>query len=165
MSLFEFHKNDILKKFQKNCILIFLHKIRQNNIFSAFFSTFFIRNIAIICLTAAYIQGGLVKMMDFDGAIAEMRHFGLFLPAFFAFIIILLELGASIMILSGYFRWLGALCLGGFTLLATFIALRFWQLPMGAERFTAANAFFEHVGLSGGLLLIAWLDLTQASKD
>jgi uncharacterized membrane protein YphA (DoxX/SURF4 family) len=46
-------------------------------------------------------------------------------------------------------------------LLATFLALRFWELPMGQERFMAANSFFEHLGLAGGFLLVAWLDLRQ----
>jgi len=39
------------------------------------------------------------------------------------------------------------------------IALRFWELPAGQERFMAANAFFEHLGLVGGFILVAWYDL------
>jgi uncharacterized membrane protein YphA (DoxX/SURF4 family) len=74
--------------------------------------------------------------------------------------VIALELGASVMILAGIYRWLGALALAGFTLMATLIALRFWELPAGHERFMAANAFFEHLGLVGGFLLIAWHDLS-----
>jgi len=45
--------------------------------------------------------------------------------------------------------------------MATFIALRFWELPAGHERFMAANAFFEHLGLVGGFILIAWYDLQK----
>ena len=29
------------------------------------------------------------------------------------------------------------------------------------ERFMAANSFFEHLGLVGGFLLVAWLDLQR----
>ena len=83
--------------------------------------------------------------------------------ALFAALVIALELGASAMILTGVMRWLGALALGGFTMLATLIALRFWELPVGQERFMAANAFFEHLGLIGGFVLLAWLNLTQKS--
>ena len=68
------------------------------------------------------------------------------------------------MILTGFFRWLGALGLAAFTLIATFLALRFWELPDGMERFMAANAFFEHLGLVGGFLLIAWLDLREQGQ-
>jgi len=116
--------------------------------------------IALLGLCAAYIQGGLVKLTDFPGAIAEMTHFGLNPPVLFAVGVIVLELVASAMILTGKLRWAGALALGAFTLMATFIALRFWELPAGQERFMAANSFFEHLGLAGGFLLVAWLDLT-----
>ncbi len=119
------------------------------------------RFVAYLGLCAAYIQGALVKLTDFPGALAEMTHFGLNPPVLFAVLVIVLELAASAMILSGFLRWLGALALGGFTLLATLIALRFWQLPVGQERFMAANSFFEHLGLVGCFLLVAWLDLTE----
>ncbi len=48
----------------------------------------------------------------------------------------------------------------GFTLFATFIANRFWEVT-GPERFMAANSFFEHLGLIGGFLLVAWYDLRE----
>jgi uncharacterized membrane protein YphA (DoxX/SURF4 family) len=114
----------------------------------------------LLCLCAAYLQGGLVKATDFAGAIQEMEHFGLAPAAPLALAVILLELGASVMILAGFYRWVAALALGCFTLLATLVALRFWEMPAGQERFMAANAFFEHVGLVGGFLLVAWADLT-----
>jgi uncharacterized membrane protein YphA (DoxX/SURF4 family) len=123
--------------------------------------------IALLGLCAAYLQGGIVKATDFSGAIAEMNHFGLAPAAPIATAVIALELGASVMILTGFYRWLAALALGGFTLMATLIALRFWELPPGHERFMAANAFFEHLGLIGGFLLVAWHDLKRpaASKE
>lgn len=114
---------------------------------------------AYLGLCAAYLQGGLVKLTDFPGAIAEMAHFGLTPAPLFAVLVIALELGASLMILTGRLRWLGALGLAGFTVLATGIALRYWELPLGHERFMAANAFYEHLGLVGGFLLVAWQDL------
>jgi uncharacterized membrane protein YphA (DoxX/SURF4 family) len=119
------------------------------------------RFIAYLGLCAAYLQGGLNKLTDFPGAIGEMLHFGLSPAPVFAVLVIVLELASSVMILTGFFRWAGALGLGAFTLLATFLALRFWELPDGMERFMAANSFFEHLGLVGGFLLIAWLDLSE----
>ncbi|WP_246184976.1 DoxX family protein [Paracoccus aestuariivivens] len=116
--------------------------------------------LALLGLSAAYIQGGLVKLLNFPAATAEMAHFGLSPSAGFAVAVIVLELLAPALILSGRLRWLGALALCGFTLMATFVALRFWQLPPSQARFFAANAFFEHVGLAGGFLLVAWMDLT-----
>lgn len=119
------------------------------------------RFVAYLGLCAAYLQGGLVKLADFPGAIGEMKHFGLAPAPLFAVLVIALELGASVLILIGRLRWLGALTLGGFTLLATLLALRFWELPAGQQRFMAANSFFEHLGLVGGFLLVAWLDLRE----
>ena len=71
---------------------------------------------------------------------------------------LVLQLSASALILSGWYRWLGALALAGFTALAALLADRFWAAPP-AERQRSANAFFEHWGLVGGMLLVAWHDL------
>ncbi|WP_184604713.1 DoxX family protein [Variovorax atrisoli] len=120
-----------------------------------------LRWVALLLLCAAYLQGGLQKAFDFPAAIAEMDHFGLSPAGPMAIAVIVLELGAAAMILTGRLRWLGALALAGFTLMATFVALRFWQMPVGQERFMAANSFFEHLGLVGGFLLVAWLDLKE----
>lgn len=117
--------------------------------------------LAHLGLCAAYIQGGLVKLTDFPGAVVEMTDFRLTPPALFAVLVIALELGASVMVLTGFLRWLGALALAGFTLLSTLIALRFWAQPAGEARRADANAFFEHLGLIGGLLLVAWVDLAR----
>ena len=122
------------------------------------------RWIALLLLCAAYLQGGLTKAVDFNAAIAEMNHFGLSPAGPLAAAVILLELGASVLILTGLWRWLGALALAGFTLMATFVALRFWEIPQ-PERFMAANSFFEHLGLAGGFLLVAWLDLKERAHD
>ncbi|UUZ74176.1 DoxX family membrane protein [Polaromonas sp. P1(28)-8] len=117
-----------------------------------------LRWIALLLLCAAYLQGGFNKATDFASAIAEMNHFGLAPAAPIAAAVIVLELGAAALILTGFYRWMGALALAAFTLLATFVALRFWEMPQ-PERFMAANAFFEHLGLVGGFLLVAWHDL------
>ena len=45
--------------------------------------------------------------------------------------------------------------LGVFTVLAALTANAFWAMPQGPERFTATNAFFEHIGLIGGFVLAA----------
>lgn len=123
-----------------------------------------IRRLAHLGLCAAYLQGGLVKLSDLPAAMDEMAHFGLSPPALFAGIVIVVELAGSAMVLSGFWRWLGALGLGVFTLFATMTALRFWELPIGHDRFMAANAFFEHLGLIGGFLLVAWHDLTRQDQ-
>lgn len=128
--------------------------------FAARFATPAIRWIALLGLCAAYLQGGFNKATDFPSAIAEMKHFGLSPERPFALAVLALELVASVMILTGIGRWLGALALAAFTLMATFVALRFWEMAPPA-RFMAANSFFEHLGLVGGFLLVAWHDLRE----
>ena len=113
---------------------------------------------ALLLLCAPYLQGAFNKATDIHAAIAEMRHFGLDPACPLAIAVIAFEFGAASMILAGFYRWLGALGLAGFTLTATFIANRFWEVGM-PERFATANAFFEHWGLAGAFLLVAWYDL------
>ncbi len=119
-----------------------------------------LRWIALLLLVAAYVQGGIDKALDFAGAVGEMRHFGLAPAAPLACATIALELGASLLILAGRLRWLGALALAAFTLAANFIANRYWSAP-AADRFMLENGFFEHLGLVGGFLLVAWVDLRE----
>ena len=122
------------------------------------FATPAVRWVALLGLCAAYLQGGIVKLANINGAVAEMNHFGLSPAMPFAIMTVILELAASVAILTGYWRWLGALALGGFTVGATFMANRYWELGL-PERFAVENSFFEHLGLAGGFLLVAWHDL------
>lgn len=120
-----------------------------------------IRWLALLGLCAAYLQGGIDKAIDFGGAVAEMQHFGLAPAAPLATLAIVLELGASILVLGGWCRWPAALALAAFTAAATVIANRFWELPPSQERFMAENGFFEHLGLVGGFVLVAWHDVRR----
>lgn len=115
--------------------------------------------LALLALCAAYIQGPLAKILDFQGAIGEMDHFGLAPAPLFAVGVIAFELAMTALVLTGHFRAAAALALALFTLAATFIALRFWALPPGMERNMATNAFFEHVGLAGAFVVVALHDL------
>ncbi|APO70581.1 DoxX family protein (plasmid) [Rhizobium gallicum] len=122
------------------------------------------RSLALLALCAAYIQGPLTKIFDFNGAIAEMEHFGLHPTTFFAGAVIAFELAASAMVVSGFGRWAGALALAGFTLLATLVALRFWEMPSGMDRMMATNAFFEHLGLAGAFVIVATIDIAKGTS-
>lgn len=123
-----------------------------------------IRFVALLGLCAAYLQGGLTKLLDFGGAVAEAQHFGLPFAPVIAGATIVIELAGSALILSGVYRWIGAIGLAGFTLIATFVANRFWEIPQ-PDRFMVENAFFEHLGLVGGFLLVAWYDLRQRHSN
>ena len=115
-----------------------------------------VTRLALLALCTAYIQGPFMKIGDFASARAEMAHFDLHPAAPMAFGVIVFELAASIMVVSGWRRRPAALALAGFTLMATMLALRFWELAPGSvERMMAMNAFFEHLGLAGAFILVA----------
>jgi len=110
--------------------------------------------LARLALVGAYLLGGLVKLANFPTAIAEQAHFGMTPPAFWAALTIAVELIGPALILAGRWVWLGAGMLGVFTAFAAITANAFWTMQ-GQDRFMATNAFFEHVGLIGGFVLVA----------
>jgi uncharacterized membrane protein YphA (DoxX/SURF4 family) len=115
-------------------------------------------HLARLALVSAYLLGAVVKITDFQGAVAEQAHFGMTPEALWAVLTIAVEIVGPLLILTRRWLWLGAGMLGVFTLLAAFKANAFWVLPAGHDRFMATNAFFEHVGLIGGFVLVALLD-------
>jgi XapX domain-containing protein len=137
--------------------------LRIENLLSSL-ATSGIRFIALLALCSAYLQGGLVKLTDFGGAVAEAQHFGLPAASLVAVATIITELGGSALILTGFYRWIGAIWLAGFTLIATFVANPFWQIPQ-PDRFMVENSFFEHLGLVGGFLIVGWWHLTERRTD
>jgi len=114
--------------------------------------------LARIALTCAYWWGGAAKALDFVGARAETTHFfGLEHATLLALATIVVELLASALVISGRLAWLGAGALAVFTALATLVAHDFWNVSDPLAHFQAFNAFLEHIGLIGGLVLAAVL--------
>ena len=111
--------------------------------------------VARLLLTGAYLIGAVAKAADWPSAVAEQVHFGMNPPQLWAALTIAVEVIGPLLILSGRLVWLGAGMLGIFTLLAALVANAFWAMPPGHERFMATNAFFEHLGLIGGFMLVA----------
>jgi transmembrane protein len=114
--------------------------------------------LARIALTAAFWLSAINKALDFPGAVAEIRHFIGFEPAWLlALLVIFVQFGGAVLdIWGGRWAWLGAGALGVFTALATLLAHSWWT-KTGIDRFHDFNTFWEHVGLIGGLMLAAVL--------
>ncbi|MET3966748.1 DoxX family protein [Bradyrhizobium sp. S3.9.1] len=113
---------------------------------------------ARIALVSAFLIGGVQKALDFPGAVAEQAHFGLQPAWLWATAAILVELGGSALVIFGRWVWLGAGGLGVLTAVAMLTANDFWA-KAGHDRFLAVNAFFEHLGLIAGLVLVSILSL------
>jgi uncharacterized membrane protein YphA (DoxX/SURF4 family) len=110
--------------------------------------------VARIALTSAYLIGGVQKLVDFTGAVAEQAHFGLQPAWLWAAAAIIVELAGSLLVIVGRWVWLGAGSLGVLTAVAMLTANSFWTMT-GHDRFIALNAFFEHLGLIGGFVLVS----------
>jgi uncharacterized membrane protein YphA (DoxX/SURF4 family) len=98
-----------------------------------------------------------------------MKQFGLGPPVPLAIMVIAMEIGASVLVLSGIFRWAGALMLGAITLAATFLANRFWDTPLpkryGNRKFVL-RAFWPRRRIhSGGLVRFAGMTLCDGRAD
>jgi uncharacterized membrane protein YphA (DoxX/SURF4 family) len=116
--------------------------------------------VARAALASAYLIGGIAKLSDFPGAVAEQAHFGLQPAPLWAVITIAVELIGAVLLIAGRLVWLAAGALSVLTAVAMLVANDFWA-QQGAQRFIALNAFFEHLGLIGGFALAAILAQRQ----
>ena len=119
--------------------------------------------LARIALVSAFLIGGIQKLIDFPGAIAEQAHFGLQPAWLWAAAAVFVEIGGSALIVFERWVWLGAGGLGVLTAIAMLVANDFWART-GGDRFIAMNAFFEHLGLVAGLVLVSVMSLHEQSK-
>ena len=121
--------------------------------------------LARLALVGPYLLGAAMKLANLPAAVAEQAHFGMNPPALWAALTIVVELAGPLLVLWGRLVWLGAGMLGVFTLLAACTANAFWALPAGQDRFMATNAFFEHLGLIGGFVLVALVNERAAWQE
>jgi transmembrane protein len=112
--------------------------------------------LARVLLTLAFWSSGLVKLVDFAGAVAEMEKYGVTPAVPMAIAVIAVQLGGSALVISGRHVWLGAGALGVFTVLTIPIAHAFWTMTGEAAFFEMLFAI-EHLSVIGGLMVIAIL--------
>jgi uncharacterized membrane protein YphA (DoxX/SURF4 family) len=113
--------------------------------------------IARLCLAAVFLYSGVDKLWHWRSSIEEVRSDGLPWPAAFAGATVFTQLVGGFLVATGFFAWLGALLLAGFTIGATLLGHRFW-LRRGTEFRHELTTSLEHVAIVGGLLLLSLLD-------
>lgn len=118
---------------------------------------------SVMCLP--FIFGSIMMFTDFDAAVREMESYGLMPSAPFAAAVIFLNMAFSLMIITGFLRWIAALALATFILLATPAAIPFWEMTPGPDRLMALRVFVEHVALASAFVLVAWEDTRGARRD
>lgn len=111
----------------------------------------------VVVVTYMFWWSGLTKLWDFAGTQAEMAHFGLNPPWFFALATIAVQLaGSALVVFGGRYAWLGAAALALFTLATIPLAHDFWNMQ-GQAAFVEKLWAQEHVSIVGGLILAAIL--------
>jgi len=119
---------------------------------------------ARICVTLPFLVGGIVKLTDWQGGVAEMQAHGLEPAWAINLATLVTELGGSALVILNRKTWLGAGALGIFTVLTTFLAHRFWLLE-GAERMREFNSFLEHATIAAAFILVTALSFrTQSNR-
>jgi len=117
--------------------------------------------IARLCLAIVFLYSGIDKLWHWRSSIEEVRSDGLLWPTAFAGATVFTQLVGGCLVATGFFAWLGALVLAGFTVAATLLGHRFW-LRRGAEFRHELTTSLEHVAIVGGLVLLCLLDLTAS---
>ena len=82
--------------------------------------------IARLCLAAVFLYSGVDKLWHWRSSIEEVRGDGLPWPAAFTGATVFTQLVGGCLVATGFFAWLGALVLAGFTAAATVVGHRFW---------------------------------------
>lgn len=67
---------------------------------------------------------------------------------------IILEFIGCVLVLINWHADIGVLCLLAFTVLATLLLLRFWEMDDPMKRMGMQNGFMSNVAITGGLLLL-----------
>jgi uncharacterized membrane protein YphA (DoxX/SURF4 family) len=116
-------------------------------------------------LASPFLASGLLKLADWDSALAEFTALGIWAPQMSVAAVILTQVCGSLLLLAKRAVWLGAVTLALFTALATLIAHPFWLLE-GGDRVRQLTTFLEHVAIIGGLAAAAVLagDSRQAGR-
>jgi len=116
--------------------------------------------IARVMVTAPFIAGGLTKLLDWQAGVTEMVQVGLSPAWAFNLAALCTQLMGSTLIILNRWVWLGAGALGVFTIWATLLAHRFWELT-GSERTMQMNSFFEHCTISAAFILVTVVGLRK----
>ena len=106
-----------------------------------------------ILLGLIFLLSGLGKIGGFAGTAGWMTSKGLPMAEVLLAITIVIEVGASVMIISGFKARLGAAALFLWMIPVTFVFHNFWSMP-AAEQQIQMIMFMKNLGLMGGMLYI-----------
>lgn len=107
-----------------------------------------------LLLALLFLPAGISKIAGFAGTVGYIGSKGLPMPALGAVIVIIVEVGGSLALISGFGTRFAALALAAFTLVATFFFHNFWGVPVD-QAMMQQLMFYKNIAVVGGLLLLA----------
>jgi len=106
-----------------------------------------------ILLSLIFLLSGFNKIVGFAGTAGWMASKGLPMAEVLLAITIVIEIGASLMIITGFKARLGATAILLWLIPVTFIFHNFWAVP-AADQQIQQIMFMKNLGLMGGMLYI-----------
>ena len=120
--------------------------------------------LARVLLGAIFVQSGFGKLADLGGFASGLEGMGVPMPYVVGLIGACVEFFGGLAIVLGAWTWLATILVAGFTLIATFLAHRFWDVP--AEQRNMQNIqFMKNVAIIGGLLALTVAGAGRFSVD
>ena len=117
-----------------------------------------------LLLAELFLVAGVRKVLMFAGSAAYFTKLGFPAPEAMTVLAIVVEIGGALLLIVGWkARW-AALLLALFTVIATFMAHRFWEFDAAAYA-NQLNHFLKNAAIVGGLLFVAAFGPGRASVD
>ena len=110
--------------------------------------------LARVFMASLFLVAGTRKLLTYAATVGYMAKLGFPAPGVAAGVAIVIELGASLMLLTGWrTRW-AAWILVVFVAVATAMAHRFWEFD-AAQFGNQLNHFLKNIAIIGGLFFVA----------
>ncbi len=107
-----------------------------------------------LLFVALFLPAGIGKLTGFAGTVGYISSVGLPLPTLGAVLALVVEIGGSLMLLTGFGTRIAALVLAVFTLAASVFFHNYWGVAAD-QAFVQQLMFFKNVAVAGGLLVLA----------
>ncbi|MBA4791358.1 MAG: DoxX family protein [Rhizobiales bacterium] len=116
----------------------------------------FLDNLALltgrILLAVLLLPSGVKKLLDLGGTTAYMTRMGVPAPEAMAIVAGVAETGLPILLILGLVPRVTAVLTGGFILVATLTAHRFWEITEAGPAMMQQIQFLKNLGLIGGTM-------------
>ena len=107
-----------------------------------------------LALAAVFLVAGIRKIMAIAGTTGYLAKLGFPMPEVLVYVAILFEVGGALLLIVGWKTRIAAWALAIFTVVAMFMAHRFWEVD-AAQYANQMNHFLKNLAIIGGMLFVA----------